>query len=267
MGLSGNCCRTNFASGRPWGGTSQSYLPGAYRGTGEEHRFRMQSGATELRRYAQVPLGYYPPATYYMALSAGAIASYQRATLTLAANAAPASGQFMTGAAAISLDATAAGDLVASGGGTASISLSASADIAGVVEGTGTATMTIGASAALDGHGQVGGTAAIAITGSATVVGYGYMTGTTTDPSGYPTADAIAAAAAAAVWGQVMEDGATAAEQFRLMFAALAGDMEIVDNLDGTFAVTFKAHDGATSRLLATIDAAGTRTITGRDPS
>ena len=115
------------------------------------------------------------------------------------------------------------------------------------------------------------------LAGSVNSQGYGYIVATTEEAGLTPTgiANAVWAAlasthnaagtmgeklndagSAANPWTEIIEDSMSAAEVLRVIAAALAGEVSGA----GSGTETFKGLDGATNRIISTVDNDGNRT-------
>jgi len=68
-------------------------------------------------------------------------------------------------------------------------------------------------------------------------------------------------------WDALIESGMTASEVLRVILAGIAGNCEVVDNGNGTYAITFKSVDGSTDRIAGTATLLGERSGTVLDGS
>ncbi len=196
MGLLGNFVRENQSVRRCYGGGAVSLSRGNLSTSRKAlwRHFLLREGESTARATVGKPHGYYPPAAWRLPLQGGATVGYS--VLGVAASGDPANGVALSGAATLSVEGAAVGNLVVSAIGSATIGVEASGAIAGVASGSGVATISGEASAIAGAVGYLSGTAGLSVSASAACYGLGYCSGTTA------VIDELSPAGlAAAVWG------------------------------------------------------------------
>lgn len=286
MGLIGNGYRHNL-TGRLFGATAlDGGNPSILRSrTKPAYQRNIFVGEGINSRLASLPSASKHPYSWVMANTAGAIKSFMRSRVEIAASASGELGKPATASGSITITGTVAAGLIVSATGTATIAIDGTAAIVATILGTGQATVTITGAAALGAEASLTGTATLTIDGHSEIMGVGYMTGTTADttaltPENLAVAvwSALAAAnneagtmgaklnsaasggvdygaLAAAVHGYTVESGLTFEEVTRIIAAALAGTTEKAGST-----ITFKGLDGTTDRIVGSFDAENNRT-------
>lgn len=240
-----------------------------------------------------VPDGYRPPYCWVLPMSAGGLSSRKNLAGVGALTSAIAGGKNATATLSGTGTLTGVGALIVSlvasltGSGTITSAallayLQLAATLAGTGNLTGAASALAHAAAVLDGEGDVAGSTVLTALGELaaqiTVTGAGL----TTANVGSAVWNALAAASnlpntmgeklndagsAANPWTEVLESGMTAAEILRVILSGVAGDCEVVDNGDGTYAITFKSINGVINRVTGTANTAGERSGSTLDGS
>jgi hypothetical protein len=252
MGLHCNGYRLGFAPHKMIGGALISiytparaprYSPGPIRS------LQLTTGTL-----TALPQGNKAPSAWMLPQVSGGMSSHNRCALTLSGAGAGALGRNAVGTAAVSINATALGGLIAGGVGNATISLTAGGAIVATIGTTGAAIVTIGGVANPGALGWLQGEAGVSITGDLIAYAVGHMTGTTEEQG------LSVAGITNAVWNKIVDSGFSAQEILRLLAAVAAGD---ADGLESG-APEYLSLDGQTTRIAATYSA-GTRIVTARD--
>lgn len=253
--LLGNISRNNLGRGIALGGINSCQAGNRFKG-GELFNWIVQDGMTTIISVAAIPAGYYPQATYYMPLVAGAMSC--RATGSGTVSSAGMAGGYnlaaaLTGSgditnALLGLIVSMQANLTGSGDITTA-DLEGAGNLAAALTGSGTVT-----AATLTGKGNM----VAALSGSGTIT-------STLNAMGNMSADIVStgdllttANVGEAVWQQMLAAGYTA-DQLMKLFASVLGSKS--DGFVAGTASTVHFRDTADSKnvVTANMDANGNR--------
>ena len=283
MALIGNGTR---AGGNPCAfrfGTAYGVNRASYHSTGQmrnfhfgEATFDKTTGESQSNRFGKPP-GRLQPSSWNLPIKGGAIAS-QLSTMTLSGAATSSRGLSPTAVTGtVTLTGSALGQLISAGIATGTITLAGTATPAALLSAIATGTVTLTGAAVSEGTGTFTGTGSISLAGAVDSQGYGYIVATTEESGLTPTGIANAVWSALAAdnnvagtmgeklngagsagnpWTEIIESGMSAAEVLRVIASVLAGEVSGA----GTGTETFKGLDGATDRVISTVDSNGNRT-------
>jgi hypothetical protein len=148
-----------------------------------------------------IPAGVRHPQAWVLPIKGGAIKSYRRGGVTVAASATGEMGLARGAVCTIQIDAQAVGGLVASASGSATVSVNGQAAIVATLSSACSATVSINAAAIIDAQASLGAQASITVNGTAQAMGLGSMSASTVDNT-----TLTAAGIAAAVWNALQAD-------------------------------------------------------------
>ena len=259
--LLGNGSRAYFLTGKPIGAGLARLCPGAVKQQYDWRAFTTQDGKTIRYTRASVPQGYYPPATFYMADTAGELGSYNEAQIELSTPGLTlAAGMNIEGSTSFEiLPSTPDLQLIVSASGNATIVLQTNAPpLSGALAASGNAAFVVATNnptlgAIIDAIAS--GT--MSISGSGTLTAIGHLSGDilpydTLSPQGL----------ADAVWSAALETGFSAADLVRLLAAVAVGKTQIVDLGGGNATVTFRDINDSTDRVVADMVGSERDTVT-----
>lgn len=209
--------------------------------------------ATDRSQKSGVPSGNLAPSSWNLPQKPGGMSSHNSAMGVATASGSIAAGRNIAASAAGAATATATGQLVVSGVGTAAgvatVSGNVTAALSGVASAAGVATV----SGSITAKGNITG----ASNGVATVTAVRYATGALAGSIAPAVTLEASSFSTYLLDEEDVETGLTLRQALRLIAAATAGKV----SGGGTTTITFKgAVEGATNRIVATVDSSGNRT-------